>query len=102
METYEFHKQLRKLPLDELAKKIDRCDSITLSYNMLRKYISRKIEFAETMVANDTNEDIDFEELSISLMEDLNRCLEVLEHLGALSVTQRVSLRKCLRSKETL
>lgn len=102
MKTDEFHKLLREIPLDELAKKIDKCDSITLSYHMLRKYISRKIEFAETQVANDTNEDIDFEDLSISLMEDLNRCLEKIVHLGVLSITQRLSLRKCLSNKETL
>lgn len=64
---------------------------------MLKKYILRKIAFSETLVANDINEDIDFEELAISLMEDLQRCFNMLATIGYLSKDKRLPLDKAIK-----
>ena len=93
----EFFKMLKEMPLKDLAKKIDKCDSITVSFVMLKKYIPRKIQYSETLVANDINEDIDFEELAISLMEDLQRCFNMLVITGNLSASKRLSLDRAIK-----
>lgn len=100
MNKGEFFNKIRKMPLSELAKKIDDTDSITASFFMLKKYILRKIEYSEMLVANDINEDIDFEELAISLMEDLQRCFQMLVILGDLSAKDRLSLAKAINKLE--
>lgn len=100
MNKGEFFKKIRKMPLSELAKKIDDTDSITASFVMLRKYITRKIEHSEMLVANDVNEDIDFEELAISLIEDLQRCFQILVILGDLSAKDRLPLEKAINKLE--
>ena len=50
MNKGEFFNKIRKMPLSELAKKIDDTDSITASFFMLKKYILRKIEYSETKI----------------------------------------------------
>lgn len=97
MGKVDFLRKLREMPLEDLAKKIDESDSITLSLTMLKKYILRKIDFSETLVANDTSDDVDFEELAISLMEDLQRCFNMLVIIGDLSANNRLSLDEAIK-----
>lgn len=100
MEKIDFLRKLREMPLEDLAEKIDKCDSITVSFVMLKKYILRKIIYSETLVENDINEDIDFEELAISLMEDLQRCFQMLVILGDLRAKDRLSLERAIKKLE--
>lgn len=100
MKKKDFLRKLREMPLEDLAKKIDKCDSITVSFVMLKKYILRRVEYSEMLVANDVNEDIDFEELAISLMEDLQRCFQMLVILGSLSAKERLPLERVIKKLE--
>lgn len=100
MTKEEFFNKIRKMSISELAKKIDDTDSITATFVMLKKYIQRKIEYSEMLIANDMIEDIDFEELAISLMEDLQRCFQMLVILGDLSIKKRLPLAKAINTLE--
>lgn len=97
MKREDFISRINEMPLKELADKIDKCDSITASLVMLKKYILRKIDYVETLVANGTSDDIDFEELVVSLIEDLRRCFVILVLLGDLSANNRIPLERAIK-----
>lgn len=72
--------------LTDIRKKaLDKEDSITKRHKLLINYLSSKIIDTENIIANDIDDDIDFEEVTISLLEDL---LLIKKHL--IYTTERV------------
>lgn len=102
MSIKEYLEQVETMPLKELKQKLSSCDSITLSYSMLKHYLNRKMYYCEGRVNAGLEDDVEAEEMILSLLEDLAICETVSYGLGSVSIGKRVPLAKVLKPMSKL